>query len=132
MREESRKHPRFAVDVAVELRARSGDTLRGRARNVSRGGLCVLVPDPAALGAEVVAKMALVFDADTVSEPIEMPARIVWCTKLGDDYQLGAAFLSLSPKQVEILEVFIRYLEEGQALVRAQDPEPEPDDPFKS
>jgi len=132
VREESRKHPRFAVDVAVELRARVGGTLPGRCRNVSRGGLCVLVPDPAKLGAEVVARMALVFDTDAVSDPLELPARIVWCTKLGDEYQLGAAFLPLTARQIDNLDVFIRYVEEGRAHLRAQEPEPESDDPFNS
>ena len=106
----TRQHPRYATDVAVTVRI--GDrVIEGRTRNVSRGGLSALVSVPVEPGATGEMSLALVFDADTASEPLVLPARIVWCTELGvDNHQLGAAFIGITPEQTKYLEMFLRYL----------------------
>lgn len=58
-------------------------------------------------------RLSLVFDEDTFSEPLDLPARIVWCTQLGKEFQVGTAFLPLNADQRSYLEMFLRYLEEG-------------------
>lgn len=60
--------------------------------------------------------MSLVFDEDTFSEPLELPARIVWCTPLGDKFQLGASFLPMTSEQLSYLAMFLRYLREGLSI----------------
>jgi hypothetical protein len=108
----AREYPRYALEATVELTAR-GFVARGRTSNVSRGGLAATV-DRASLPGEVATiRMALVFDEDTFSEPLDLPVRVVWCTQLADVYQLGLAFLALSSDQRTYLEMFLRYLEEG-------------------
>ena len=127
--EESRKHPRFAVDISVDLLTGTG-ALTGRCRNLSRGGLCADLPRSLALGAQVTARISLVFDTQTASEPLELPSRVVWSTAIGDDYQIGVAFTPPTKAQLEFLDLFLRYIEEGRALERGAAPDPEPDDPF--
>jgi hypothetical protein len=113
-----RVFPRFALEATVELTAR-GFVATGRTSNVSRGGLAATV-DRAIAPSEVVnVRMALVFDEDTFSEPLDLPVRVVWCTQLAEVYQLGVAFLPLSSDQRTYLEMFLRYLEEGAMRHRA-------------
>lgn len=108
----AREYPRYALEATVELTAR-GFVARGRTSNVSRGGLAATVDRAAAPGEVATIRMALVFDEDTFSEPLDLPVRVVWCTQLADVYQLGMAFLALSSDQRTYLEMFLRYLEEG-------------------
>lgn len=108
----ARQFPRFALEATVELTA-SGFMAKGRTSNVSRGGLAATVDRGVSPGELVTVRMALVFDEDTFSEPLDLPARVVWCTQLSDVYQLGTAFLPLSADQRTYLEMFLRYLDEG-------------------
>lgn len=110
-----REFPRFALEATVELVGSAG-AATGRTGNVSRGGLAATVNGPLEPGEVVTVTLALVFDKDTFSEPLDLPARVVWCTQIGDIYQLGTAFLSLNSDQRSYLEMFLRYLEEGSSM----------------
>ncbi|WP_428261576.1 PilZ domain-containing protein [Haliangium sp.] len=123
-----REFPRFAIEATVDFSA-PGLNVTGRTSNVSRGGLAATVSEPIEPGTNVTVRLALVFEEDTFSEPLDLPARVVWCTQLGEVYQLGSAFLGLSSDQRGYLGMFLRYLEEGQAHARAaaKSAEAEPD-----
>ena len=108
---DKRVFPRFAVELSAELETRSGRIHRGTARNLSRGGICLEAVDPPAAGDEVVVRVMLVFDEDRTSEPLELPARVVWCTSFGDAQQVGIHFLPLSQDRATYLDMFLRYLE---------------------
>jgi hypothetical protein len=117
-----RQFPRYAVEAEIELT--TGEVaVQGRTRNLSRGGLCAAVGGGGAAivaGADAMVKISLVFSGDALSEPLLLPARVVWCTGLGDDYQLGCSFLpSLTQEERTYLELFLRYLAEGAAAARA-------------
>ena len=51
------------------------------------------------------------FDDDVQSEPLRLPARVVWCTALDDTNQIGVAFKPLDARRTEYLAVFLRYLD---------------------
>lgn len=110
---DARVHPRFAVEVdgvavfgAVRLPIRT--------RDLSRGGLCFGSRQPVPLGGELALRLSLVFDEKTYSEPMQLRARIVWCTRLGDGvFQVGTAFVGLTSESRAYLEMFLRYLKEG-------------------
>ena len=134
----SRQFPRYAVAANVELHHAAG-LAQGRTRNVSRGGLCAVSQGSVSTGTEVEARISLVFKDGAVSEPLLLPMRVVWCTTMGtaagSEFQIGCAFLQLTPDQRQYLEVFLRYLEEGSAGERAEaaahaPPVPEKEDPF--
>ena len=109
---DKRVSARFAVALSAELETRSGRIHRGIARNLSRGGICLETIDALAAGDEVVVRVRLVFDEDRTSEPLELPARVVWCTSLGDAQQVGTQFRPLSPERATYLDMFLRYLEQ--------------------
>lgn len=120
-----RAFPRHAVDAAITL-ARGGEIVaRGRTRNLSRGGLCAVVGAAVPRGAVVDVGISLVFSADGVSEPLTLPARVVWCTSFSDAEQIGVSFLPLDPTQAAYLDMFIRYL-----VTHDDDGGPTSDDPF--
>ncbi|ACY15773.1 PilZ domain-containing protein [Haliangium ochraceum] len=116
---QSREFPRYAAEANVEMTAPTFTT-SGRTSNVSRGGLAATVPRAMPPGENITVRLSLVFDEDTFSEPLDLPARVVWCTQLDDKYQLGIALLPLSSDQRTYFDMFLRYLEEGLAHSRAK------------
>jgi hypothetical protein len=125
-----RQFPRYAVDAEVTIRNRGGGVIaRGRTTNLSRGGLCAELDAAPTRGQHVEASIALVFSNDTLSEPLPLPVRIVWCTSLGKTHQTGLSFLSLTPEQTGFLDMFIRFLEDGRVRDEA-DADPSRSLPF--
>jgi hypothetical protein len=112
---DKRVFPRFAVQLSAELETPAGKVHRGISRNLSRGGICLETVDALAIGQEVVVRVTLVFDADRTSEPLEIPARVVWCTSFGDAHQVGTQFRPLSQDLATYLDMFLRYLEQQAA-----------------
>ena len=107
-----REFPRYALEAAVEIRPRgAGPARRGRTRNLSRGGLCAELDAVIPVGRTVDVELTLVFAEGNTSEPLALPARVVWCTDLGDGHQVGLAFQALTGGQREYLELFLRFLE---------------------
>jgi Tfp pilus assembly protein PilZ len=104
-----RQHPRFAADVAIAVHVR-GQTIEGRTRNVSRGGLCADLTAALPIGADVELDLVLLFEDDTQSEALRLPARIVWCTALESANQVGVAFRPLDRQLADYLNLFLKYL----------------------
>ena len=110
-----RRAPRFATDAIIVV-GEGEDEARGRCMNLSRGGLCSEFESAAvATGETHTLRLSLVFEEDVESEPLSLKARAVWCTQLGDIWQVGFQFLPLEDAQASFLEMFLRYLEGGNA-----------------
>jgi Tfp pilus assembly protein PilZ len=103
-----REHPRFAHEAAVTLHT-PGRAIGGHTHNVSRGGLCATVSEDVAVGAEIDVDLQLVLEHQH-SEPLRVPARIVWCTAIDDYHQVGVQFRALDHDTSEYLTMFLRYL----------------------
>ena len=134
MSENARQYPRYAIEAAIEVTG-GGSVVTGRSSNVSGGGVAAVVDGPLTAGENVQLKMSRVFGEDSFSEPLILPARVVWCTAMGDKHQLGTSFLALKPEQRTYLEMFLRYLAEGLAALQTDtedeiDDGDDPDDPF--
>jgi len=104
-----RQHPRFAADVGIRFYVGKQVT-EGRTRNVSRGGLCADLATELPAGKDVDVEMRLVFEDNSQSEPLRLPARIVWCTRFEDAYQIGVSFRPLDKQRAEYLALFLKYL----------------------
>ncbi len=109
-----RAHPRYAHEAAISLHG-TGIELSGRTRNVSRGGLCADLVDPIDIGTDIVVDIQLVFEGDVQSEPLQLPARVVWCTSVDEAHQVGLVFRPLSAERAQDLNLFLRYLHEGSS-----------------
>lgn len=134
-----RQFPRYAHAAEVTIRGGGDVSSRGRTSNLSKGGLCATVGAPFSVGAVVDTELALVFGEDSFSEPLALPARVVWCTNLGGGWQVGLSFRGLPADQLRYLDLFLRFLAEGKAESKraatareeAEDDDDDPD-PFAS
>ena len=108
-----RQHPRFAADVGIKVYVGNKVT-QGRTLNVSRGGLCADLKDALPTGKDVELDMILVFEDQSQSEPLRLPARIVWCTPFEGTYQVGVSFRPLDKQRSEYLTLFLKYLAEDK------------------
>ena len=106
----TRGQPRYSLDVDCTIMA-LGTTLRARTNNLSRTGVSCMVRQMLAPGTELVIEMALAFGGEEYSEPIRLPATVMWCSKVGAAWQLGARFEEAKPPMGELLEVFLQFLE---------------------
>lgn len=111
----TREHPRFAVEAAVDVRLPDGASLSGATRNLSRGGVCLELDAPAPPGTDVAIHITLVFEVDTTSEPLALPARVAWSTPMGERHQIGCQFLALTREQLIYLDMFLRDLDHDAA-----------------
>jgi hypothetical protein len=109
---QDREHPRYAHEAAVTLRTGSR-SIEGRTRNVSRGGVCANLVDPVKVGIDIDVDIVLVFEDEAKSEPLRIPARVVWCTQLDDAHQVGLVFRAMSKQLNEYLTMFLRYLQDS-------------------
>jgi hypothetical protein len=114
-----RQHPRFAHEVTVRVRFANGNgktkATEGRTRNFSRGGLCANVGAAIPVGADVLVDITLIFDDDMQSEALTIPSRVVWCTTLDDEYQIGVSFKPLDAERAQLVQLFLKYLGEERA-----------------
>jgi hypothetical protein len=112
-----REHPRYAHEAAVTFVAGTSRS-EGRTNNVSRGGLSANIADPIPPGMNVEIDIVLVFDEDTQSEALRLPARVAWCTTVDEGYQVGVSWRGLDAEKVEYLTLFLKYLNDGQTRDR--------------
>jgi hypothetical protein len=104
-----RKHARIAADVGITFHL-GKQVAEARTRNISNGGLCADVATSLPTGSEPDIEMRLMFDDNSQSEPLRLPARIVWCTTFEGGYQIGVSFKPLDKKRAEYLRLFLKYL----------------------
>ena len=104
-----RQYPRIAAEVGIKFYL-GKQVAEGRTRNVSRGGLCADLSVALPLGKDVELDMTLVFEDNSQSEPLRLPARIVWCTTFENGYQVGVSFRPLDKQRAEYLSMMLKYI----------------------
>lgn len=115
-----RQHPRYAVEAAIILHVATG-LCEGRTRNISRGGLCANIAEALLIGAEIDISIVLMFDDNQHSEPLRLPARVVWSTALDNAHHIGVAFRPLDAAKQERLAMYLSYLEQQATEKRVRD-----------
>lgn len=95
--------------------------VEGRTQNVSRGGLCASVDEALVLGTELEVSIVLMFDDDVQSEPLRVPARVVWSTMVDDTHQVGIMFRALTAELTQFLSIFLKYLDGQRTEQRPRD-----------
>ncbi len=109
---ESRRHPRFNVDLPIEYnRIDSSISYTGRALNLSEGGLLIYFPEEMDVSQYLRLKLFLSLGAEL--DAIEVMAEVVWMDMhLGKqgDYRCGVNIIDISTEDRTKLINFIRSL----------------------
>ena len=111
---DKRRHPRFACDLEAEVQI-GARGVAARGVDISRGGLCLSLQERLPVPSEVTVQLTLLFGSNTFSEPLSLPAKIVWCTQLAGEHQIGCMFRALTTEQAQYLDMFLRFLR-GEVL----------------
>ncbi|HEY3357307.1 MAG TPA: PilZ domain-containing protein [Polyangia bacterium] len=109
MTDERRQSPRYTAEIDARVQA-EGTVYRARTRDLSRTGMCFTMPGTIPVGTVIVIEAALKLSANAVSEALPLHARVMWCTRLRDGYQVGCAFVNVNVQTAQYLELFLRYL----------------------
>lgn len=107
-----REHERFAVAVDAVVHTEGG-AWRALTRDLSRGGVCFIVPEPLPRGAHFRLSISLVLGENMFSEPLHLPGTVIWCTGMDGGYQIGASFTALERQTRDYLGMILGILAEG-------------------
>jgi c-di-GMP-binding flagellar brake protein YcgR len=107
--ENRRKNPRAQLAVAAELEA-DGDTLSGETRDLSAGGVSVLLEQGLSEGRTV--ELALILTEDGIEHADEEPfctkAAVIWAAPTDDgNTMIGLRFKDTAPQQMQRLQRFL-------------------------
>jgi hypothetical protein len=109
-----RQHPRYAIELDAEVSVMDDATVTGRTHDISRGGFSMLASGPVPVPALCTVKLALVFSENEFSEQLTLQAATVWCTPFQGAYQIGIKFGALDAQNRGFLDLFIKFLNEGE------------------
>jgi c-di-GMP-binding flagellar brake protein YcgR len=112
---ENRKYPRYPVELAVEVQW-EGETLLASTRNVSVGGVGLVVDRELKEGSEVGLTLFLLQDGieDPDEEPFEAKAIVAWsAVQDAGTWIAGVRFEQVTPTQIRLLERFLSKLDPG-------------------
>jgi c-di-GMP-binding flagellar brake protein YcgR len=104
-----RTHARFDVALAAEVEV-GGQTLTGETRDLSEGGVSVILGTPLEEGGTV--QLALILTQDGIEDPDEEPfetkAMVVWAAPTEDDHaMMGLRFGQVAPPLAARLRRFL-------------------------
>jgi c-di-GMP-binding flagellar brake protein YcgR len=108
-----REHARYPVSVAAEIELK-GETLEGETRDISEGGVSVMLHGQGPSDGVVALTLILTQDGieDPDSEPFTAPANVMWSAPSDSGgSMLGLRFSKLSPAQSAALKTFLAALE---------------------
>ena len=110
-----RQHTRYAVAVAAELEA-AGETLEAETRDVSEGGVAVLLSEPVEEGSKV--GLTLILTQDGIEDPNEDPyqceASVMWAAPQDDGRMLiGLRYVAPKPQELQRLRRFLAAVSES-------------------
>lgn len=108
----------------------NGKAYKGLTTNVSRGGVAADLQTAVPVGTEIECDLQLVFDDDAQSEALPVPGRVVWCTAVEDNFQIGVAFKPMTTDKAQLLAMFLRYLDDSGPRGKQPKPERSIDDQF--
>jgi hypothetical protein len=133
---ESRRFPRFSVDLKVSVSV--GDTrVTAHTRDISRSGLCIISKQEIPRESEIAVELVLSFAEGTISEPLKIIGRTVWCTPLFGSYQIGVMFVRVDEARARYLDMFLGLLDgsltpdDPFSEEEQTDRPTDPDDPFR-
>jgi len=104
---------RYDVITEVGLTSSAGRTTV-QTRDLSKGGLCLLLPAPLPRNEIVKIELSLLLGPNAQSEPLVLSARIAWCAQeTQEQFQVGVSFANLTEDHQVHIETFLEFLRQG-------------------
>ena len=138
-RRDSRREQRRPVDIKATVSI-DGHTIAARTRDLSRSGICLISDTPIPRDTELKVNLVLSLGTDTMSEPLIVTARAIWCTPLFGKFQIGGMFVNVDGDRRRFLDLFMRFMD-GEVNPVGHEPASDPaerperpedkDDPFR-
>lgn len=97
--------PRFDISLSLKVQF-DGVEHSGSSCNISIGGLCANFNAALPSGTKGDVSLDLEYEAGQHAEFCAQ-ARVVWCTKIGENYQCGLQFMPLEEAEQKLLGKFI-------------------------
>ncbi len=108
-----RQSTRYEVITEVGLTSSAGHT-KVLTRDLSKGGLCLMLPAPLTRNEIVQIELSLLLGPNAQSEPLVLAARVAWCApETQDQFQVGVSFHDLTEDHQTHLETFLEFLRQG-------------------
>ncbi|MDD9934681.1 MAG: PilZ domain-containing protein [Myxococcales bacterium] len=110
--ENRRQHTRYEAEVAAEIEL-DGDTLIGETRDISEGGVAVILAQPLDEGSDIELTLILTQDGieDPNEEPFETTASVMWAAPTEDGKSMmGLRFEDTAGDQTQRLGRFLSAL----------------------
>jgi Tfp pilus assembly protein PilZ len=126
---DNRKHPRFSVQIEAKV-ALGDKTHSATTKDMSHGGICLLLQQNIASGTKIQLSLSLVLGTNAFSESLELPGRVIWCTPMGSTYQLGVVFIEMTPEKSGYLDMFLRFLQQEILLTGVEPQQDKPQNSF--
>lgn len=130
-RENTRKHPRFTVQIEARLLLEPKH-IRAATKDMSHGGICLIAPIKVDPGSELRLSLSLVLGTNAFSESLELSGRVIWCTEMEGEYQIGILFTGMTSEKNGYLDMFLRFLQQEILFTGLESPDSkeEPNDSF--
>ncbi len=109
-RRDSRREQRRSVEVNATISV-AGRNVVARTRDMSRSGICLVTETEIPRDTELQIKLVLSLGTDTMSEPLLVTGRSIWCTPMFGKYQIGAMFVQLDAERHRFLDLFMRFVD---------------------
>jgi hypothetical protein len=136
---DSRREQRRSVDINATISV-AGRVVVARTRDISRSGICLISDTEISRDTELQIQLVLSLGPDTMSEPLLVTGRTIWCTPMFGKFQIGAMFVHLDADRRRFLELFMRFID-GDVSPVGHEPAADPaesrelpedkDDPFR-
>ena len=115
MKQEQRKHPRYPVNVGVELRFQDDSAKHligyyGYTKNISFGGIYVKIPRHKNVEYPRIKeriKLYVKIPVPDIQKYLELNGQIVWHSQKEEDYNIGVQFISNDEEMKECLSMFV-------------------------
>lgn len=109
-RKEARREQRRPVDITATVSV-DGLVVPVRTRDISRSGICLISDSRIPRDTELKLQLVLSLGTDTMSEPLLVTGRTIWCTAMFGKYQIGAMFVETDAHRRRFLDLFMRFLD---------------------
>jgi hypothetical protein len=109
-RRDSRREQRRSVDINATVSI-AGKVVPARTRDISRSGICLIRDAEIPRDTELKIELVLSLGTDTMSEPLLVNGRVIWCTPMFGKFQIGVMFVDVDAEHRRFLDLFMRFID---------------------